>query len=232
MVTSYLERRARIEAYFDRTAAQTWARLTSDAPVSRIRATVRAGRDAMRSELLAALPSNLAGCRVLDAGCGTGQLACAAARRGARVVAVDLSPTLINIARERMPQSLGSGSVTFVAADMLDPVLGEFDYTVGMDSLIHYDAKDMVDALATLAARTARKMAFTFVPRTVPLAVMHRIGRFFPRSDRAPSIEPVAEDALRSQIAGDLRLASWTPGASRRISNGFYISQSLELVRQ
>ena len=42
--TSYLERRGQIEDYFDRTAVQAWERLTSDAPVGRIRATVRAGR--------------------------------------------------------------------------------------------------------------------------------------------------------------------------------------------
>ena len=49
--TSWSERRARIEEYFDRTASDAWARLTSDAPVSRIRATVREGRDRMRATL-------------------------------------------------------------------------------------------------------------------------------------------------------------------------------------
>ena len=49
---SYLDRRARLESYFDRTAADAWAKLTSDAKVSGIRATVRAGRDAMRATLL------------------------------------------------------------------------------------------------------------------------------------------------------------------------------------
>ena len=37
----YEQTRARIEDYFDRTATKTWERLTSDAPVSRIRETVR-----------------------------------------------------------------------------------------------------------------------------------------------------------------------------------------------
>ena len=49
--TSYRERRDQLETYFDRTAAEAWARLTADAPVSRIRATVRAGRDDMRAQL-------------------------------------------------------------------------------------------------------------------------------------------------------------------------------------
>ena len=45
-----------IETYFDRTAAEAWEKLTSDAPVSGIRARVRAGRDDMRTTLLV-LPS-------------------------------------------------------------------------------------------------------------------------------------------------------------------------------
>ncbi len=69
----YATRRAWLEQYFDRTAADAWARLTSDAPVSGIRATVRAGRDRMRATLAGWLPQDLTGRRVLDAGCGTGR---------------------------------------------------------------------------------------------------------------------------------------------------------------
>ncbi len=86
--------------YFDRTAVDAWKRLTSDAPVNRIRATVRAGRDEMRNTMLSWLPDDLRGKRVLDAGCGTGALSVEAARRGAHVIAIDLSPTLVEHARE------------------------------------------------------------------------------------------------------------------------------------
>ena len=58
---SYLEKRERLEEYFDRTAADQWAKLTSDAPVSGIRKTVRAGRDRMRETLLSWLPADLRG---------------------------------------------------------------------------------------------------------------------------------------------------------------------------
>ena len=37
---NYQQRREQIEDYFDRTAADVWARLTSDEPVSGIRETV------------------------------------------------------------------------------------------------------------------------------------------------------------------------------------------------
>src|SRR3954465_4129949 len=105
-LATYRERRGQIETYFDRTAADAWARLTSTAKVSGIRATVRAGRDRMRATLLDWLPSDMHGRRVPDAGWGTGGLAIEAARRGADVVAIDLSPTLVALARERLPEDL------------------------------------------------------------------------------------------------------------------------------
>ncbi|MFL9824615.1 magnesium protoporphyrin IX methyltransferase [Rhodoplanes sp. SY1] len=226
---TYQERRGEIEAYFDRTAADAWARLTSDAPVSGIRATVRKGRDDMRATLLSWLPDDLSGRRILDAGCGPGMLSIEAARRGAEVVAVDLSPTLLDLARERIPADL-AGRVTFVAGDMLSPEFGEFDHVVAMDSIIHYRAEDAVRVIAGLAARTSRSLVFTFAPRTKALALMHFVGGFFPRSDRAPSIEPVREEHLYELIAADPDLARWRPGRTRRIAVGFYTSQALELV--
>src|ERR1700754_382386 len=99
-MNTYELRRTQLETYFDRTAAEAWSRLTSDAPVSRIRATVRAGRERMRQLLLNWLPMDLRGKRLLDAGCGTGALAVEAALRGAHVIAIDLSPTLVHLARE------------------------------------------------------------------------------------------------------------------------------------
>jgi magnesium-protoporphyrin O-methyltransferase len=228
---TYEQRRGEIETYFDRTAADAWARLTSTAPVGRIRATVRAGRETMRRTLLSWLPADLSGQRLLDAGCGTGALAIEAARRGATVVAIDLSPTLVALARERMPPDLGSGVIEFRAGDMLDPSLGRFDHVVAMDSLIHYRPADTIRVLAGLAARTERSMLFTFAPRTPPLALMHAVGRFFPRSDRAPAIEPVAEQALRRRIASEPRLDRLRPRRTQRIVCGFYTSQALELER-
>jgi magnesium-protoporphyrin O-methyltransferase len=228
---TYVERRSELEQYFDRTAVAAWSRLTSDAPVSRIRATVRAGRAEMRRTLLGWLPENLSGRRLLDAGCGTGALAVEAARRGANVVAVDLSPTLIDLARSRSANGCGAGTVEFVDGDMLDPAVGDFDYVVAMDSLIHYGIADAAAAIAGLAARSRHAVLFTFAPRTPALAVMHALGRLFPRGNRAPAIEPVTEQAISQRLFGDPNLKGWRASRSHRIQNGFYISQALELSR-
>lgn len=229
-IATYLERRGELETYFDRTAVDAWERLTSDAPVGRIRATVRAGRDAMRNTLLSWLPLNMNGVRLLDAGCGTGSLSIEAARRGARVVAIDLSPTLVSVARERIPPDLDSSAIEFRSGDMLDPGLGRFDFVVAMDSLIHYRPKDICRIVAGLAARTDEALLVTFAPKTPVLTVMHAIGRMFPRSDRAPAIEPVGEHKLRELLTSDEDLERWQLGRSCRVASGFYKSQALEMI--
>ena len=227
--TTYADRRSRLEAYFDRTASKTWERLTSDAPVSGIRATVRAGRERMRDTLLSWLPADLRGARLLDAGCGTGALAVAAAQRGAEVVAVDVAGSLVQVARDRAgAHDLEGLAIDWRVGDMLDPALGRFDHVVAMDSLIHYRAFDIVDVLGGLAERTRGSVLFTFAPSSGPLVAMHAVGKLFPRADRAPAIEPVRERLLRKLIGGALPAARI--GRCERVSSGFYTSQALEVL--
>jgi magnesium-protoporphyrin O-methyltransferase len=228
---TYFTRRDQLEHYFDRTAVEMWKRMTSDAPLSRVRATVRAGRDAMRMTLLGWLPDDLQGARILDAGCGTGALAFELAKRGANVVGVDVSPTLVSLARERAPLLVGSGSATFGAGDMLDPTLGKFDYVVAMDSLIHYEGADIARIVSDLAERTRSAIVFTIAPRTAALSVMHAAGKLFPRGDRAPAIVPISASALLRRFEEHPELVNWRVSRSSRIDRGFYISQAMEVER-
>ncbi len=217
----YAATRDRVEDYFDRSATQVWARLTSDAPVSGIRATVRAGRDRMRDLLLAQLPADLTGCRVLDAGCGTGAASVALAERGAQVVGVDISPALIDIAQKRMPAHL-AGRITWVAGDMLESVVGTFDHAIAMDSMIYYSAADIGQVLGRAGPRISGTFAFTLPPRTPLLMAMFRVGKLFPRADRSPQMVPHAAQGIRAallaaNVAGQLIEVS-------RVTSGFYIS--------
>jgi magnesium-protoporphyrin O-methyltransferase len=222
---SYGRTRQRLETYFDRTAVEQWKTLTSDAPVSRVRAVVRAGRDRMRDTLLGWLPADMRGLRLLDAGCGTGALAVAAAQRGAHVVAIDVSGQLIAVARDRAPPML---AIDWHVGDMLDPSLGRFDHVVAMDSLIHYPAADIAAAVAALADRTGASVAFTFAPQSPLLAVAFAAGKLFPRGDRSPAIEPVGERSLRARLAA--ALPAQPVARDCRVKSGFYTSHALELV--
>ncbi|MBW4708290.1 magnesium protoporphyrin IX methyltransferase [Roseobacter sp. YSTF-M11] len=216
----------RVETYFDQTATKTWERLTSDAPVSRIRETVRRGRDRMRALMLSRLPADLTGQRVLDAGCGAGQMTVELAARGADVVAIDISPQLVDIAELRLPPE-HRAQVTFTSGDMLNPTLGRFNHVIAMDSLIYYGAGDIGGALAGLEKRTDGTIVFTVAPRTRMLMAMWYAGKLFPRSDRSPVMIPHAHmplaHAARAQgLRGVLRPVD-------RVTSGFYISQAMEV---
>lgn len=221
---SYDATRDRVEHYFDRTATQTWERLTSDAPVSGIRATVRAGRDRMRAIMLGQLPDDLTGCRILDAGCGTGAKAVALAERGAEVVAVDIAPEIIKIAEARCPDHLRR-RITFTAGDMMDPAHGSFDHAVAMDSMIYYDDATLVSLLKANERRIRGKFIFTLAPKTPLLMAMFRVGKLFPRADRSPVMVP----HNTHKLANDLRIAGVHGRLAEveRVTSGFYISQCL-----
>lgn len=223
------ERRAWITNYFDRTASAAWAKLTSDAPVSGIRKTVREGREQMRRTLSSWLPEDLTGARVLDAGCGPGVFAMELAARGAYVVAVDVSPTLVGLAQERAASQPGAERIHWRVGDMLDPMHGTFDYVVAMDSLIHYPAREIAAALSALARRTGYGIVGTYAPGTPLLRAMRGVGRLFPQGDRAPAIEPVLESTLRRLVAADHSMRDWRWGRTQRIRRGFYTSQAVEL---
>jgi magnesium-protoporphyrin O-methyltransferase len=180
----------------------------------------------MRATLLARLPEDMHGMRLLDAGCGTGALAVEAARRGADVLAVDISASLLAVAVDRLPPEVAP-RIRFQAGDMLDARLGFFDHVVAMDSLIHYRAPDIASALARLAEPHPR------------LDRLHRRARDADapgdalRRPRLPPRRPLARHR-----AGDDRpprpalapLADWRLSTHRRVSSGFYISQAMELA--
>jgi magnesium-protoporphyrin O-methyltransferase len=142
----YQNKRHQIAQYFDKTAIKAWEKLTSDDRLSFIRESVRSGREKMQGHILDRLGNDLSGKDIFDAGCGTGSLAMEFSSRNANVVAVDISPSLIKIARERFSSGNNSQmpSVKFVWGDMLDPSFGEFDHIVLMDSAIHYKSSNSI----------------------------------------------------------------------------------------
>ena len=224
--TSYQQSRTKLETSFDKTARKAWEDLTSDVPVSGIRATVRAGRDTMRDLLLSTLPTDMNGMRLLDAGCGTGALAMAAAQRGAEVVAIDVSQGLIDIAQKRTPSHL---SIDWRVGDMRSHNLGIFDHVIAMDSLIHYDENDIIGVLKAWSQRV-NQIAFTFAPGTAMLRTMHFVGKAFPRGDRSPAILPVSETRLSQDIGA--ALPEWSIDFTKRVSSGFYKSQAMGMSRR
>jgi len=103
----------------------------------------------------------------LDIGCGTGQFARLLASRAEHVLALDLSPQMIRLARER---STGFATIDFEAADALSRTFSpeQFDYIVSIAALHHMPMEailaKMKEALAkggTLAVLDIYKTRFS-----------------------------------------------------------------------
>lgn len=113
-----------------------------------------------RRLLLRALPD---GCeRVLEVGCGAGDLAVVLAGRAAAVDAVDRSPEMVALAPARLP-----GTVRVVEADVLTLQLpaGHYDAVVGMSVLHHLPLEEALHTLAA-AVRPGGVLAMVALPRT------------------------------------------------------------------
>ena len=229
-MTTYFQNRDRICEYFDKTGFQAWEALTNESPVSKIRLKVRQSRDKMRRKILSNLPDNLSGKRVLDAGCGPGQLSIELAQRGAQVLGIDISSNLIEIAKKRLPEKFKK-NLKFETSDMVKDN-GKFDYIILMDSLIHYPEKDTVHLLESLLKNTNEKILFTLVPSNLILSLKLKIGSFFPKTDRSPTLSPLNTDTFiksyQNKFEKEFKASIASVG---KVVDLFYTSEVLELKK-
>jgi 2-polyprenyl-3-methyl-5-hydroxy-6-metoxy-1,4-benzoquinol methylase len=87
--------------------------------------------------------------RVLEVGCGAGAFSRALARRGHSVTAVDLSPEMLRVARER---TAASEDVAYSCGDFMrdEPDGAPFDCVVSIATLHHLDVAAAVPRMAAL----------------------------------------------------------------------------------
>lgn len=116
------------------------------------------------------------GTRVLDVGCGIGRWSHLLAQRGALVLGVDLSPTMIGEARRRAAQAGLEPSCHFAVADVSRLALGErFDLVLAVTVLQH-----VVERTALRAALRAMATHLELTGRLVLLeaAPLHAVPHF------------------------------------------------------
>jgi SAM-dependent methyltransferase len=92
------------------------------------------------------------GCRVLELGAGTGRATASLARTAAQVVALELAPEMIAVARRKLA---GLANVRFVAADMREsPLRSSFDLVAAIDDpFVHLTADGDRERAFSTAAR-------------------------------------------------------------------------------
>jgi ubiquinone/menaquinone biosynthesis C-methylase UbiE len=96
-----------------------------------------------------------------DFGCGSGEMACRLGLLGYRVTGIDVSPDLIEVARERARMVGVEDRVEFVVADAATAPItdGAFDAVLAMSVVHHMPAEDALNALERLL-RPGGRIAF------------------------------------------------------------------------
>jgi SAM-dependent methyltransferase len=95
---------------------------------------------------------------VLELACGTGRLLVPLARAGATLTGIDVSPAMLDVAREKVSRASQDGHVTLVEADMRAYDLGrQFGLVmVGLNSLMHLETRQSQREAIETAARHVR----------------------------------------------------------------------------
>jgi ubiquinone/menaquinone biosynthesis C-methylase UbiE len=117
----------------------------------------------------------LAGKRVIEYGCGTGQLSVLLARSGAQVEAFDISPESIAVSRRRAELNGVQDAITFrvAAAERLPYEDAVFDIAVGKAVLHHLEA-DLAQPELLRVLKPAGRGAFAEPLGTNPLITFSR----------------------------------------------------------
>jgi ubiquinone/menaquinone biosynthesis C-methylase UbiE len=142
--------------------------------------------------------------RVLDLGCGPGQVAAAAAGRGAAVTGADIAEGMLAVARRRHPE------VSFVHGDAesLPFPEGFFDAVVGNFVLNHLPRPELAAAeIARVLARSGRA-ALTVWERKDRMRLFAIFDEAFERagiSDENSDAEPPGEDPFRFAAEPEFR---------------------------
>jgi len=101
--------------------------------------------------------------RGLDVGCGDGRLTRAAAQRGIAMLGVDLSPSMIALARQR-----SEPGIDYRAGDVMkEPIeLGAYDVVLSVNTVHHVPISDIVPRLASWVAPNGRLLIQDVATRT------------------------------------------------------------------
>ena len=144
-----------------------------------------------------ALLGDIRGMTVLDFGCGTGDNSLLLGRRGARVIGVDISASLIELASQRLEMNKPSGRVNLVVGSAHDlPLATEsVDLVFGIAVLHHLNLELAAREVFRVVKRGGRAVFMEPVRDSRTLRALRKLVPY-----RAPDVSPFERPLTSSEV--------------------------------
>jgi magnesium-protoporphyrin O-methyltransferase len=219
-----------VKEYFNATGFDRWRRIYGDGEVNKVQLDIRTGHQQTVDTVLSWLEAdgNLSDLSICDAGCGVGSLSIPLAKAGAKVNASDISEKMVDEAKDRAKESLGStDNLTFAAQD-LEGLSGKYNTVICLDVLIHYPQDKAAQMIAHLASLAESRLILSFAPKTLCYSLLKKVGELFP----GPSKTTRAYLHREADIIKILENNGFSIQRNAMTSTRFYFSRLLEATRQ
>merc|ERR1719443_2637086 len=195
--------KAEVKEYFNNEGFNRWSRIYSeDGEVNTVQLDIRTGHAETVDKVLGwvdADGSAKAGDTFCDAGCGVGSLALPLAKRGATVVASDISAAMADEAAKRAADAGLSERTSFTTSD-LEKIEGKYDTVTCIDVMIHYPQDKMADMVQGLADKAENRLIISFAPDTWYYRALKSFGELFPGPSKTTRAYLHTEEAVVDAI--------------------------------
>lgn len=170
--------------------------------------------------------------RVLDIGCGTGNVSLACAERGARVVGIDINAEMLEVAREKARETGLEARVEFFelgVAEMAGRIGGGFDAAVACLTFSELSTDEQTYTLSAVHGLLKPGGVVVIADESLP---EHSFDRFVHRLQRLPAavvaylVTQTTTRPLRN-MAGPLQRAGFTEVKSISAWSGFVITRAV-----
>ncbi len=217
--------------YFNGTGFDRWNRIYSESDdVNKVQKNIRIGHQKTVDDVLKWIKEDgkIKEKSFCDAGCGVGSLSLPLAKLGAKSIDLsDISDAMVTETKRRANEiGLDLNKLNFRVSD-LENLNGSYNTVICLDVFIHYqqqDAEEMVDHLCKLSEE---RVIVSFAPYTPLLALLKRIGQFFP----GPSKTTRAYTLREKGIIEAAKKSGFRVVRSKLNQAPFYFSKLIEFAR-
>jgi magnesium-protoporphyrin O-methyltransferase len=219
-----------VREYFNSTGFDRWRRIYGDGEVNKVQLDIRNGHQQTVDTVISWLKDdgNLSELSICDAGCGVGSLSIPLAADGAKIYASDISEKMVTEAKDRALETLGNVENTTFAVQDLESLTGKYHTVICLDVLIHYPQEKVDEMISHLCSLAESRIIMSFAPKTCALAILKKIGSFFP----GPSKTTRAYLHREADVVKILENNGFTIKRQAMTKTRFYYSRLLEATRQ